>query len=156
MQHIPLKSSNVASVAYDPDTKEMQILFKHGGMKTYLEVPPHALTNIQQCQSPGRFVHKVMMSGKKTVYNDNFHCWKEKNHSDYLDKTWLFAYECGSGCCHGEFESLDEAWEFMAGDSPEMLYVIPPEFPSITIAEPSNKYVSGDPRQTISGQKEPN
>lgn len=61
MNHVPLKSSNVASVGYDPVTKEMEIKFTHGGCRTYLDVPPHTLTNIQQCQSPGRFVHKVMM-----------------------------------------------------------------------------------------------
>jgi len=60
MNHIPLKSSNVASVGYDPATQEMQIKFTHGGIKTYLDVPPHTLTNIQQCRSPGAFVHNIL------------------------------------------------------------------------------------------------
>jgi len=90
----------------------------------------------------------ALASGNKTVYNDSFHCWKG-------GRSW-FQYECQSGCCDGEFESLDEAWEFMAGDSPERLYVIPPEFPGVRTAETSNKCVSGDCGDAISGQKEPN
>lgn len=60
MNHIPLKSSNIASVAYHPDTREMEVKFLHGGIKTYLDVPEHTLTNIQQCSSPGRFVHNIL------------------------------------------------------------------------------------------------
>jgi len=70
MQHVPLKSSNVESVAYDPSTREMEIKFLHGKTITYMDVPPHTLTNIQQCRSPGKFVHKILKSNHREKKRD--------------------------------------------------------------------------------------
>src|SRR5580700_2765287 len=46
MEHVPVKSSNIVSVAYDPLTAAMEIKFANGGLYRMTEVMPtdhHAL-----------------------------------------------------------------------------------------------------------------
>lgn len=39
MKRVPVTSSNVASVGYDPATKTLEVEFKRGGVYQYFDVP---------------------------------------------------------------------------------------------------------------------
>ena len=52
MKHIPVVSSNIASLAYEDGT--MEVKFKNGGLYRYREVPPEAWNRFISATSPGR------------------------------------------------------------------------------------------------------
>jgi KTSC domain len=65
MTHIPVTSSNIASVAYDNATKKMQVKFASGATYEYEGVPPEVHTAMMFADSPGRqFAHSVKMQFK--------------------------------------------------------------------------------------------
>ena len=55
-EHIPVKSSNIASAAYDEATKSMEVRFKSGGTYTYAEVPKHVYDGFMSADSHGSFL----------------------------------------------------------------------------------------------------
>jgi hypothetical protein len=50
-----LRSSNIASADYDPDTQTLTIMFKSGGTYTYADVDEGVYTGLLAAPSPGRY-----------------------------------------------------------------------------------------------------
>lgn len=57
MDRIGVKSSNVESVGYDPDTKTLQVSFKNGGVYNYAGVEPEKHKDLMAAKSIGGFIH---------------------------------------------------------------------------------------------------
>ena len=61
MNHIPVKSSNVESIAYDPETQVLEAKFKHGGTYQYHDVTPDKyqalLATIRSGESVGKHIN---------------------------------------------------------------------------------------------------
>lgn len=58
MEHKPVNSSNIKTVAYDPETKTMEIAF-HGnsGTYSYADVPKETYDTLLAAESPGKHFH---------------------------------------------------------------------------------------------------
>jgi hypothetical protein len=56
MNHIPVESSNVISIGYDG--KSLQVLFRHGGMYEFKNVPKEEYEELMGSPSKGEFIHK--------------------------------------------------------------------------------------------------
>ena len=55
------KSSNIASVGYDEEKKELEVEFKvTGGVYVYYDVPKRTHTNLMNAQSKGIFFAKYI------------------------------------------------------------------------------------------------
>lgn len=72
-EHVPLDSSNLASVAYDPDSQEMEVKFLNGSHYTYSDVPVHHFENLKVHPSPGGYFHQEIRrahAGRKVEPGD--------------------------------------------------------------------------------------
>lgn len=54
---IPMKSSNIAAIAYDPDTKTLEVEFTNGNRYQYEGVSPATFAAFQSAPSAGTFFH---------------------------------------------------------------------------------------------------
>lgn len=61
-KHETLKSSNLKSVAYDPETKELEVVFANGGTWRYDDVAAHHVSNLQSHPSAGSYFHQAIKS----------------------------------------------------------------------------------------------
>lgn len=60
---IPVTSSNLESVGYDPETRLLAVKFKRGGaVYHYEDVDPHHFDAIQQAESAGKYFHEHLRS----------------------------------------------------------------------------------------------
>ena len=49
----PLRRSKaVEAVGYDADARTLRVLFRHGGLYDYLDVPPHVFTGLLESPHP--------------------------------------------------------------------------------------------------------
>lgn len=55
MQTIPVASSMISSVGYDPETQELEVTFKKGRSYTYEGVPQAEYDNLVSAQSVGKY-----------------------------------------------------------------------------------------------------
>ncbi len=51
---IPVTSSNLASVGYDPTIREMRVQFKSGALHYHVEVPPEEHSALMAAESHGK------------------------------------------------------------------------------------------------------
>lgn len=58
MQMLPVTSSTVAAIGYDPAAKQMAVQFKSGGTYVYHSVPQEEYEALMASQSKGQYVHK--------------------------------------------------------------------------------------------------
>lgn len=58
MKHTSVKSSNIESVAYDPESKMLEIRFNGGGLYSYADVPQAAYDNLMSAESVGGEFHR--------------------------------------------------------------------------------------------------
>lgn len=58
MEHIPVKSSNIESVGYDPDTRVMEVAFKSSGKYRYTDVSPEKHAAFVGADSAGKYFHQ--------------------------------------------------------------------------------------------------
>lgn len=69
MNRIPVVSSNLAEVGYDPDASILEIAFKHGGVYQYFAVPSAVHAALMAASSKGQYfdihVKKVGYAVKK-------------------------------------------------------------------------------------------
>lgn len=52
-----VKSSQIQSVGYCPDTKRLSVQFINGGCYQYAGVPPEVHAELQAAESVGKFIH---------------------------------------------------------------------------------------------------
>lgn len=55
MQMIPVESSNISAIGYDPATQELQVEFKNGTTYSYSGVPQSQYDALLSAQSVGRY-----------------------------------------------------------------------------------------------------
>jgi len=55
MEMVPVRSSNLAAIGYDPATSEMRILFRNGRLYLYHEVPSSLHSELMAADSKGRY-----------------------------------------------------------------------------------------------------
>ena len=53
MEHVPVQSTNIRSVGYDPETRTMQVQFSHGGLYSYSNVDPGVHQALVEAPSVG-------------------------------------------------------------------------------------------------------
>ena len=63
---IPVKSSNIKAVAYDPTTEILTVEFKSGGIYEYSKVSKKVYTAFVASDSLGRFFFKKIRNVYKT------------------------------------------------------------------------------------------
>jgi KTSC domain len=56
MNKIPVSSSNLASVGYDPNTQTLEIEFLHGGIYQYSGVPSSVHSGLMAASSHGSYL----------------------------------------------------------------------------------------------------
>lgn len=55
MNRVPVSSSNLASVGYDPETLTLEVEFLHGGVYQYFDVPQSEHEALMQAPSHGEY-----------------------------------------------------------------------------------------------------
>lgn len=65
--HVPVKSSNIKSVAYDQATGSMDVRFHSGGVYRYHGVPPATHTKLMTAKSKGGFLDRGIVGKFKTT-----------------------------------------------------------------------------------------
>jgi len=58
MQRIPVESSNLASVGYDPKIEVLEIEFHSGGIYQYSGVPQSIYDGLMNAASKGKYFHQ--------------------------------------------------------------------------------------------------
>lgn len=58
MERVPVKSSNLVSVGYDPAKKELEVEFRGGSVYTYHDVEPHHHEALMSAESHGTHLHQ--------------------------------------------------------------------------------------------------
>lgn len=56
MERVPVQSSNLASVGYDPKTSTLEIEFHDGGIYQYSGVPPEVHQGLMNAASKGSYL----------------------------------------------------------------------------------------------------
>ena len=68
MERLPVKSSNIAAVGYDPTEQILEVEFKNGGIFAYQGVPAQEVVNLHGAESVGKYLHSKI--------RPNFQCSK--------------------------------------------------------------------------------
>ncbi|WP_456830988.1 KTSC domain-containing protein [Deinococcus sp. UYEF24] len=63
MQRIPIQSSNLRSIGYDPRTYTLEVEFLNGGLYQYSGVPPHIHAALMSARSHGSYFSHVIKTG---------------------------------------------------------------------------------------------
>jgi len=67
MTRQPVKSSNLKSVGYDPNTGTMEVEFHSGAVHQYHDVLPHHHTKLVAAKSPGAYFHAEIRDKHKST-----------------------------------------------------------------------------------------
>ena len=57
MERVPVKSSNLRTVGYDPATEDLEITFRAGSVYRYKKVPKTVFEGLMRAQSLGKYLH---------------------------------------------------------------------------------------------------
>ena len=57
MERVPVSSSNLCSVGYDPHSQTLEIEFNHGGVYQYAGVPEGEYEGLMNAGSKGQYFH---------------------------------------------------------------------------------------------------
>lgn len=58
LRRLPIVSSDLSSVGYDPDTRQMEVEFRRGTkLYTYENVPPEIYQGLMNAISPGKYFY---------------------------------------------------------------------------------------------------
>jgi len=63
MERLPVQSSNLSSVGYDPDSLTLEIGFNNGGIYQYSGVPQEVYEGLMNASSKGTFFHHFIKNG---------------------------------------------------------------------------------------------
>lgn len=55
VQMVPVRSSNIADLGYDPATRELRVRFAKGGLFSYADVPQEEYDALRQASSIGSY-----------------------------------------------------------------------------------------------------
>ncbi|MBI1979887.1 MAG: KTSC domain-containing protein [Elusimicrobia bacterium] len=55
MDRVPVQSSNLASVGYDPTNSTLEVEFRHGGIFQYFGVPQYVYDGLLSASSKGTY-----------------------------------------------------------------------------------------------------
>lgn len=55
MDRVPVSSSNLASIGYEPDTETLEVEFKSSGIYQYFNVPQFMYDRLMESASVGKF-----------------------------------------------------------------------------------------------------
>lgn len=55
MNRVPVSSSNIAQIGYEPDSQILEIEFLNGWVYQYSSVPPNVFDEIMAASSKGRY-----------------------------------------------------------------------------------------------------
>jgi len=55
--HTPVRSSNLATVAYDEGARQLEIRFRSGGVYRYFNVPRSVYRGLMRAPSHGQYFH---------------------------------------------------------------------------------------------------
>ena len=64
MTRVPVQSSIIFAIGYDPETRTMEIDFKTGAVYQYEQVPPELHKDFMESSSKGTFFHFNFKKGK--------------------------------------------------------------------------------------------
>ena len=67
VDRIPVQSSNVAEVGYDPGSMILEVLFHSGSVYQYFDVPEGLFREILQADSVGRFFNQQIRDSYRYV-----------------------------------------------------------------------------------------
>lgn len=62
MQHKPVTSKNIESIAYDPETQTLEVKFKSGGTYSYQGVSKQEFEDFENASSLGSHFHHHIRS----------------------------------------------------------------------------------------------
>jgi hypothetical protein len=58
MDRIPVSSSNVSSIGYDPDIQTLEVEFLNGGTYQYMNVPQNVFDELMVSSSKGSYLSR--------------------------------------------------------------------------------------------------
>ena len=58
IRRLPLRSSVIAAVGYNPDTAELEVEFRSGDVYRYFAVPASVHRSLVEADSPGAFFNR--------------------------------------------------------------------------------------------------
>jgi hypothetical protein len=58
MERVPVSSTNIASIGYDPSTQILEVEFLSGGIYQYFGVPDYIYESFLNAGSKGSFFHE--------------------------------------------------------------------------------------------------
>jgi hypothetical protein len=58
MDRVPVSSSSIASVGYDPDSRTLEVEFRKGGIYQYFRVPKDVHEDLMGSSSKGQYHHQ--------------------------------------------------------------------------------------------------
>lgn len=56
----PVESSNIEAAGYDPETKELHVRFRKGGVWACADVPPEIADDFMESESKGGYFQKII------------------------------------------------------------------------------------------------
>jgi len=60
MDRMPVESSTLKSIGYDPETSTLEVEFRRGAIYQYFDVPPDVYAQLMSASSHGQFfVHHI-------------------------------------------------------------------------------------------------
>ena len=65
MKTIPVKSSNIREIGYDPERREMRAVFHSGAIHDHVDVPPEEYAALMAAESHGKH-YNARIKGKYT------------------------------------------------------------------------------------------
>jgi alpha-mannosidase len=60
MKRVPVSSSTLVSVGYDPDDRVLEVKFQHGGVYQYLDVPADVHRELMAADSHGSYLARTV------------------------------------------------------------------------------------------------
>ncbi len=60
MELIPLSSTNLRAIGYDPDTMTMQIQFNNGSLYSYANIEPQTYEDMMASGNPGEYFATII------------------------------------------------------------------------------------------------
>jgi hypothetical protein len=69
MKMIPVESSNIKAVGYDPSTRECRVRFHNGAEHVHMDIPPEKHSGFMTAESHGKYYNEHIKGGasKKMV-----------------------------------------------------------------------------------------